>query len=135
MATKAYPQLLESILDNSINLTSDVFKVALVNNYTYDPNDKTFVDIASSEVSGTGYSAGQTVDLTVSATDFANSETEVTIAEIVFPQNLSVTFDAVIIYHSTSNKLISYNELTGGERIADNASVTIPTATIATLSV
>jgi hypothetical protein len=59
MASLVYNQLKYDMGVGNVDLASDTINCALLaNTYTPDPDDDTWADVSSHEVSGTGYNAG-----------------------------------------------------------------------------
>jgi hypothetical protein len=109
MPSQVYNSFKRDIMSGSLNLTTDVLKVALVNGYTVDIDTHTTYADITSEVIGSGYTAGgNTLDNVTISTDTDNDLGVLTADNPTWSAS-TISSDGVVIYDSTaSNALICY---------------------------
>lgn len=100
--TKVYGLFLKSLATKQINLETDTFKMMLCSS-GYTPNQDThqYKNQVTSEVTGTGYTAGGAVLSAVTLTYDAASNTLVLDASDVDWLNATITADWAVIYDNT----------------------------------
>lgn len=98
-----YPLAKKLIPSGDINLTTSVIKVALMNNYTYDPAHDYWNDVSSYEISPTGsYPAGGVALMSkVINLDILNEEGYFDAADLVLGTGMTAQFQQIVIYKDT----------------------------------
>ena len=113
------------LMEAAFNLNaSNTIKVALVNSLTPNASSQAvWSDVSSTEVSGTGYTAGgQTITTAVSVT---GTTAYFTLSADVTWSSSTITATGAVIYDSTaSNKLIAYVDF-GGSQSSSNGNFTV----------
>ena len=111
MANIVYNTYKENALLGGVDLDNDTLKVALVtSSYTPNADDTTF----SSEVTGTGYTAGgATLANTTVTKDLANDKAYLDGDDITWPTSTFTTNGAVIYKDSAPDILIAYIDFNG----------------------
>lgn len=103
MASKAYGQFIGKALNKEIDWDNDDIRVMLVSS-SYSPNQDThdyLDDVASNEVSGTGYTAGgQSITSKTNTYDPATNTVILDAADVTWA-NSTVTARYAVIYNNT----------------------------------
>ena len=120
-----YEQFLVNVGNGNINLSSDTFKVILVNSYSFDAAHDEKTDVVASEIAnGNGYTTGGEAITSQSwAWDGADSRVEFDGADITWTASGGSIGPATgaIVYSdtSTNDKLMAYIDFGGSETAGD----------------
>jgi len=127
-------------LKHGVDLLTDTIKVALVASYTFDDTDEFWSDVSSTEITGTGYTAGGVTLSSVTAS--YNSGTKVWTFDCANPTWTTATFtaDGAVVYQSTgtdsTSVLLAYTDFGGSQSpVADTFTLTVPSGGIFTRTV
>lgn len=119
MASLIYNSALRDILTGAIDFDTDTFKMLLVTSaYTPDKDAHDRRNDVTSEVTGTGYTAGgATVTATVAAVDTGNDRVDVTFSNPNWPA-ATITARAGVIYKATggaasTDPVVAYVDFNG----------------------
>ena len=119
-----YRTFKEYVADNTIDLDTHTFKVALMDNtHTFTSTNSLWANVSGNEISGTGYTAG---GKTLASVTWASTGGDTIQWDAADSSWTSATFTAyhAVIYGSTSNALVcSFNF--GGAQTVSNGTFTI----------
>lgn len=131
MASKLYGSFIAKSLNKEIDLDTDTIKVALLTS-AYTPNQDVhdyFDDVASAEVTGTGYTAGgatltgKTVSYDAPTNTITFDADDVTLASSTITARYAVVYDASPATNAT-RPLIGYVDFTS-DQSSTNGNFTI----------
>jgi len=122
---KLYGPAMKNILDGTVDLGPDTFKVALMSSgFSFDQDHEDWADVSTHQISGTGdYTAGG-IELTVNSSEITHStgtgiSTVVCSSETVFSTEGTISAHHAVVYGSTSDKLLSAVDFNGEEDSVD----------------
>lgn len=100
MASGIYHSFLSDVLKGNVDCDSDTFYMMIAGSgYTFNKDTHDRRDDVTSEVSGTGYTAGgQAVTLTVNAIDTTNDRVEITIGSVSWASSTISGAQQAIVY-------------------------------------
>ena len=119
---KLYGPAMKNILDGTVDLDGDTFKVALMSSgFSFNQDDENWAQVSTGEISSTDYTDdGET--LSIASTDMTYSNRVTTVvcsSETVFSTEGTISAYHAVVYGSTSDKLISAVDFGGEEASAD----------------
>jgi hypothetical protein len=135
MASLIYNSALRDEATGAIDYDTDTFRVMLVTSgYTENKDTHTRRSNVTSEITGTGYTAGgNTVTVTVGAVDTANDRVEITLGGTTWPSSTLTARKAV--YYKSRGGASSADELVavvdfGSDVVTTNGTLTLTASTI-----
>jgi len=134
MASTAYDSFLDDLSKGSIDMDTDTFKVMLVtSSYTEDKAAHTKRSDITSEVSGTGYTAGGATLVPTLTKDTTNHRTTLTFPQVTWPSS-TITARKAVVYKSrggasSADELVFVNDF-GADVTTSNGTFTLNASTI-----
>lgn len=134
MASTAYDSFLDDLSKGSIDMDTDAFKVMLVtSSYTEDKAAHTKRSDITSEVSGTGYTAGGATLVPTVTKDTTNHRTTLTFPQVTW-SNSTITARKAVVYKSrggasSADELVFVNDF-GADVTTSNGTFTLNASTI-----
>ena len=134
MASTAYDSFLDDLSKGSIDMDTDTFKVMLVtSSYTEDKAAHTKRSDITSEVSGTGYTAGGATLVPTVTKDTTNHRTTLTFPQVTWPSS-TITARKAVVYKSrggasSADELVFVNDF-GADVTTSNGTFTLNASTI-----
>ena len=134
MASTAYDSFLDDLSKGSIDMDTDTFKVMLVtSSYTEDKAAHTKRSDITSEVSGTGYTAGGATLVPTVTKDTTNHRTTLTFPQVTWPSS-TITARKAVVYKSRGgassvDELVFVNDF-GADVTTSNGTFTLNASTI-----
>ena len=134
MASTAYDSFLDDLSKGSIDMDTDTFKVMLVtSSYTEDKAAHTKRSDITSEVSGTGYTAGGATLVPTVTKHTTNHRTTLTFPQVTWPSS-TITARKAVVYKSrggasSADELVFVNDF-GADVTTSNGTFTLNASTI-----
>lgn len=135
MPSLVYNSAVRDIVTGAIDLDTDTFWAMLVTSaYTENKDTHTKRSDVTSEVTGTGYTAGgQAITASVAAVDTANDRVVVTFNAVSWPAS-TITARKMVVYKrrggaATADELMFVNDF-GSDVISVNGALTVNSSTI-----
>lgn len=133
MASKPFDSYLDDVYNSNINVSTDTFKVLLVNGYTPNFGTHTKRSDVTGEVTGTGYTAGgNTVAATISK-DTTNHRNDVAFAATSWT-TATISATGAVYYKSrgglaSADELVAYDDF-GGTITSTGGTFSLPASTV-----
>lgn len=134
MASTAFDSFLDDLAKGSIDMDTDTFKVMLVTSgYTEDKAAHSKLSDVTSEVSGTGYTAGGATLVPTVTKDTTNHRTTLTFPQVTWPSS-TITARKAVVYKSrggaaSADELVFVNDF-GSDVTTSNGTFTLNASTI-----
>ena len=119
---KLYGPSMKNILDGTIDLGADTFKVALMSSgFSLDQDHEDWAEVSTHQITDADYTAGGiTLSIASSQMTYATRMTSVVCSsETVFASTGTISAYHAVVYGSTSDKLISAVDFGGEEASVD----------------
>ena len=120
---KLYGPAIKNILDGTIDLDADTFKVALMSSgFSFNQDHENWAQVSTGEISSTGDYTADGETLSIASTDMTYSNRVTTVvcsSETVFASTGTISAYHAVVYGSTSDKLISAVDFGGEEASVD----------------
>ena len=134
MASLIYNSFWEDLARGAIDLDTDAFKVMLTTSgYTENKDTHTKRSDVTSEVTGTGYTAGGNTSAITVTKDTTNDRLDVTLGQVTWPTS-TITARKAVYYKarggaSSADELVAVNDF-GSDVVSTNGTFTLNSSTI-----
>ena len=119
---KLYGPAMKNILDGTVDLGADTFKVALMSSeFSLDQDHEDWAEVSTHQITDADYTAGG-ITLSIASTDMTYSNGVTTVvcsSETVFASTGTISAHHAVVYGSTSDKLLSAVDFNGEEDSVD----------------
>jgi len=116
MVSGLYNRHKADLMNKNVDIESDDIKIMLLDsNHTFSATDNVISDVNANEISGTGYSAGGKSLTTKSVTQGGTTKYD---ADDVSWTSATFSDSHAVIYHNTTNNLITSLDFGGSESVS-----------------